>query len=172
MYADLRNKRGWNRRLVIGLSLSMAVLSSGLITAANKWHYDLYLPDKQSGRHVGKTEGDVSYKPADIPNTPTRRIDNCYTARVSGSVKDTAVDGHSIKVYFVGKNCLNSLQAVEREVGFAGKPEDPPDKYVFQLDKVRDATVKICTWTQKRGNINCRCAGNKPCPKTIPVFSD
>lgn len=150
-------KAWWDGRVTRGLTLSATALATVLVAAlaasAQKWHYDLYVQHERSARNVGKTEGDVSYKKAGIPDVPTKEVEGCYKATINGSVKDTAVDGNSVKVYFRARDC-GLPNKYNKEVGFAGKPEDPPDQYKYTLDRVKDASVEICTWTKSGGTSN------------------
>jgi hypothetical protein len=152
-----------NTRTIASAAAAALLLINAAPASAQRWHYEMYVQHEQSARHVGKAEGNVSYRPMPDPNKKHLTVDGCYNAETRGSAKDLAKDGNSVKVYFLAKDCLKPFTYYRREVAFAGKPEDPPDTFAYAMGKIKDASIEICTWTQKRGDIKCRCQG--PCKK-------
>lgn len=146
-----RRIRSWT--CILGVFIA-TFIAMPLALAVHK-HYDLYIQGAGS-RFVGKTEFDYSYVRvlAGDGNLALRHIP-CYDATATGSVKDTAKDGNSVKVYLAVKSCGTIPGKSWLELGFAGKPEDPADKFKFTAPQVVDGVVHICTWTAKRGIIKC-----------------
>jgi hypothetical protein len=148
-----------NHRAMRSLFILGGVLAAMLIAVpsalAVRRHYDLNVQGP-GGRFVGKTEFNYSYVRTRAGDKgATARHIPCYNARATGSVKDTAKDGNSVKVYLASKSCGTRPGKTWIELGFAGKPEDPADRFDFKASQVVDGVVHVCTWTAKRGIIKC-----------------